>query len=262
MKDLKLFLLKHSTIILTLGIIFNLSFFGGRYYYYQSQSNVETIEKIKEYFKKNVSEKNVDIKFKKDGELEINQEFYLFDKTNFPLEIPTENLVYISKDADLSSLKSKNTFVAINNNKVFIELNGEQQVYDIWNFIENSEIIINSQSINNLLNEERFNTESLRLTLLYSAFLEKTIFISMFSVIFYFAVKYLTLGLLKLSGYMIFNPYLKSYTILILALLNFLEPGLTILLNDINFYIRNLIPILFIGIVLNGLLNKKEIEPV
>jgi len=260
MKDLKLFLLKHSTIILTIGILLNLSFFGLRYYYYQSQNNVETIEKIKDYLKKNISEKNVEIKFKKDGELEINQEFYLFDKSGFPLELPTENLLYISKDADLTSLKDKNAYVALNNNKVFLELNGEQRVYQIWDFFEDSEVTINSQSINNFLNEERFSTESLRVALLYSAFFEKAIYISMFSVIFYFAVRYLTLGLMKLSGYMVFNPFLKGYTILILASLFYIEPALSLLLEDINLYIRYLIPIVFVGIVLNGFLNKNEVD--
>lgn len=253
-----MFLLKYSTLILTVAIIFSLSFFAGRYYYYQSQTNIETIEKVKDYFKKNISEKNVDIKFIKDGELELNQEFYLFNKNGFPLEIPTENLLYISNDADLSSLKSKNTFVAINNNKIFFELNGEQIVYEIWNFFEGSEISVNIQSFNNFLNDERLKTESLRNTLLYSAFLEKTISVSIFSIIFYFAVRYLTLGLMKLSGYMVFNPYLKGYTILILAVLYLLEPALSLMINDINFYMRNLLPVIFIGILINGFLNKHE----
>ena len=231
-KNLKfktLVLLFVSSILLNLLVSNILIYFAFETFLYPS------VQKVTDFLVAKATEEKIEFSLVKNGALELDKEEILISKNNFPFEIPQENIFYISKKANLETLRSKNALIAINNNRIFSEIEKQDIVINIWDQFPTLErITINIEAITNLRNWI-FENKVLQFVVLASLnTISSIIQLSMYFLLVYFISRYICRYILSIRNKAYTDLNLKIVSLIFLISYNIIDPILrtiSILLN-------------------------------
>lgn len=244
--------LKLKTIIWIYVLSILINIVGGNSLLYFSYENFifPLFQKISEHLVNKTVEENIDITLVKGGMLEASKEEFLISSKDFPIDVPKENLLYISNQANLETLKSKNSLIALSNNKIFSELDGEYLVIDIWEqFPGIDRISINVDSLNSIKNWLNDNKNLQVLILLGVSSISTLISLGIYFLVGFFIVRFVVSFLFKVSKTVYSDLNLKVTSVIFLAIYNILEPILKVLSVTFSLPFPDILTFSFIGIL-------------
>lgn len=193
--------LKKALIIFASCVLTNLIVSFGIYYFFQFNIFKNEAIKMSEYFSKVISEKNIELKIKKE-DIELNADSYLLENTGFPLELSSKNLIYISKKADYADFSDKGVLAILNSKEIIIKVDGEFQNIPLASVLGNrDEITINKETVKTFVESLDLNGSGFLKTLLGAMAMQKLILYVSEFLWGYLLLTTAVFYLLKFSGY-------------------------------------------------------------
>ncbi len=242
--------LKNVIWIYLLTVLLNI-FGGGALIYFSYENFIfPLVQKVSEFLVTKSNEENLDFTLVKGGMLESSKEEFLISAKDFPIELPKENFIYISNQANLETLKSKNTLIALNNNKIFSQIEGEYLVIDIWEqFSTTDRVSINTNSINNVKNWVNENKTLQVIALLGVSTLSTLLYLAFYFFTGYFILRFLASLIFKLSNKVYSDLNLKIITLLFLSIYNVLDPLLKVIATLTSLPFPDIFAFSFLGLI-------------
>ena len=99
--------------------VFNLLFSFLIYYFVQFNKIKNEASELANFFTKVIAEKNIEIKIKKD-DIDLNASEYLIENKDFPININSKYLLYISKNANYGDFNAKETLAIMNSKELIL----------------------------------------------------------------------------------------------------------------------------------------------
>lgn len=216
------------------------------------------IDKVSDFLLTKSNEESLEINLIKGGMLEANKEEFLISSEGFPVDLETQNLIYISDQANLETLKSKNSLIALSNNKVFSELEGEYLVIDIWEqFPDLEKISINPESINRLDNWLNTNSNIIAAVLILINSFSTILSLAVYFFIGYVILRFIVIAIFKLTNTVYSDINLKVVSMLFLCIYNILDPILKVISITFSLPFPDIISFIFFGLVFILALSAK-----
>ena len=249
--------LKKAITIFAICALSNLLISFSIYYFVQFNVFRDEAIKISEYFSKIVSEKNIELKIKKE-DIELNSESYLLENTGFPVSLNTKNLVYISKKADYADFSNKDVLAIINDKELIIKMDGEFQIIPLISILgNNSEILINKGSVKTFIDSLDLKGSGFLYTLLGAMSLQKFILYTGEFLWGYFILTIAVFYLLKFSGYLVDKSLVRSLAVAYYGIFLIIEIPVNYFMLPINFIHVFVIGFFTLGFFLKFNLDKK-----
>lgn len=208
------------------------------------------IDKVSDFLLTKSNEESLEINLVKGGMLEANKEEFLISSEGFPIDLQTQNLIYISEKANLETLKSKNALLALSNNKVFSELDGEYFVVDIWEqFPDLEKISINPESVTRLDSWLNQNNNLIAAVLILINSFSTVLTLAVYFFIGYVVLRYIVISIFKLSNTVYSEINLKVVSMVFLCIYNVLDPVLRVISITFSLPFPDIISFIFFGFV-------------
>jgi hypothetical protein len=247
--------LRKALIIFGSCVLFNLIVSFGIYYFFQFNIFKNEAIKMSEYFSKVISEKNIDLKIKKE-EIELNADSYLLENTGFPLELNSKNLIYISKNADYADFTDKEVPAILNSKELIIKVDGEFQNIPLASILGNrDEISINKETVKTFVESLDLNGSGFLNTLLGAMGMQKLILYLGEFLWGYFVLTLAIFYLLKFSGYSPEKELIRALAVAYYGVFLVIEVPVTYFKLPLNF-----IHVFVLGFFTLGLFLKFQLD--
>jgi len=238
--------------------VFNLLISFLIYYFVQFNKIKNEASQIANFFTKVIAEKNIEIKIKKD-DIDLNASEYLIENKDFPININSKNLLYISKNANYGDFNAKETLAIMNSKELVLKMDGEYQNFALANLIgDRQEAQINKDTVKGYIDSLGLENNGFLYSLLGALAIERIIF---YTIEFFWGYFILTLALfylLKFSGYVYEKENIRKIATLYYALFVVLEVAISFFRLPVNFIHVFVLGFLGIGLYLKFSLDKKE----
>ncbi len=249
--------LKKALITFAACALLNLLVSFSIYYFFQFNTFRDEAIKISEYFSKVVSEKNIELKIKKE-DIELNAESYLLENTGFPILLNTKNLVYVSKNADYADFSDKEVLAIVNAKELIIKMDGEFQIIPLASILgNNNEILINKDSVKTFIDSLDLKGTGFLYTLLGAMGLQKFILYIGEFLWGYFILTIAVFYLLKFSGYLVDKSLIRSLSVAYYGIFLIIEIPVNYFKLPLNFIHVFVIGFFTLGFFLKFNLDKK-----
>jgi len=247
--------LRKALIIFGSCVLFNLIVSFGIYYFFQFNIFKNEAIKMSEYFSKVISEKNIDLKIKKE-DIELNADSYLLENTGFPLELNSKNLIYISKKADYADFSDKGVLAILNSKELIIKIDGEFQNIPLVSVLGNrDEITINKETVKTFVESLDLNGSGFLKTLLGAMGMQKLILYVSEFLWGYFLLTLAIFYLLKFSGYQPEKELIRALAVAYYGVFLVIEVPVTYFKLPLNF-----IHVFVLGFFTLGLFLKFQLD--
>ena len=257
MKFLQELKLKEAVLFFGACLLTNLLISFSIYYFYQFNLFKNEAIKISEYAIKTISEKNIEIKIKKDN-LELNAESYLLENKDFPIQFNSKNLIFISKNADYADFTSKETLAILNSKELIIKTEGDYQNIPLESLVgTREEIVINKNTVQEFVNSLDLKGAGFLNTLLGAMGIQKLLLYIGEFLWGYFILTTAVFYLLKFSGYSIEKELVRSLAIAYYGVFLLIEIPVTFFKLPLNFIHVFVLGFFSIGFFLKFSLDKK-----
>lgn len=247
-----------SVLIFLVAVLFNV---GINFFLFNLNFIPEILseyQKISEFVVTQFKEKNIEVKLEKSG-ISLNQESFLIEAKNFPIQVTTENLIFISKTANYADFKDKNTLAILNDKELVLNLSNEYQNLPLESLLRNqNEIFLNLDSIQKIQQTLFNNSGELVKNYLYTAFgVEKVIFYFAQFVWGFVIMPFVVFYILKFSGYSSEKNMIKNFGLVYYSLFLLIEPALFNFRVPVNF-----VHVFILGFILVTILLKKDLDKI
>jgi hypothetical protein len=213
-------------------------------------------KKVSEFTLKQFQENKIEIKIDKSG-ITLGRENYLIPAKEFPIQVNSENLIYISKSSNYADFKEKNTLAILNDKELVLNLNQDYQNIPLESIVRNQpEIIINQAEVEKFSQALFNNNGEIIIGYLFTAFgIEKIVFYIAQFLWGFMIMPFIIFYVLKFSGYQLDKKYLKNYALLYYSVFLLVEPLLFYLRVPVNF-----VHIFILGFIIITFGVKRDLE--